>query len=80
VKWLIAYVFNNYPNKTRFEATTRIDNLGMRRVLEKCGFVKEAHYRQSWPGEDRKKFDCAGYAILKRDWMENNKTPVEWEK
>lgn len=51
----IEFVFTNYPNKNRFEATTRHDNISMRKVLEKCGFVKEAHYRQSWPDKDNVK-------------------------
>jgi RimJ/RimL family protein N-acetyltransferase len=80
VRWLISYVFRNYPNKTRFEATTRFDNKVMRRVLERCGFVKEAHYRQAWPDGQGNKHDCAGYGILRNDWLANTITPVEWEK
>ena len=78
VKKLIEYIFNNYPNKTRIEATTRQDNLAMRKVLEKNGFVKEAHYRESWPAENGKLMDTVGFGILKRDWQKKIKTPVNW--
>lgn len=78
VNWLKDFVFTNYPAKTRFEATTRADNLPMRRILEKCGFVKEAHYRKTWSDENGNKFDCTGYAILREDWESGNKTPVNF--
>ncbi len=76
--WLTDLVFTNYPNKNSFEATTRIDNTAMRRVLEKCGFMKEAHYRQAWPDTEGNKHDCAGYAILRQDWLNKTKTPVNF--
>lgn len=78
VSWLTDFVFNNYPKKLRFEATTRIDNIAMRRVLEHCGFVKEAHFRQAWPDSDGNRYDCAGYGILRADWEKKTKTPVKW--
>lgn len=74
----IEFVFNTYPNKNRFEATTRHDNLAMRRVLEKCGFVKEAHYRQSWPNKENVKVDTVGYGILRSDWQNKSVTHVNW--
>lgn len=55
----------------RLEGYTREDNLGMQRVFEKCGFLKEAHLRESWPGKDGEFFDTYGYAILKREWEQN---------
>ena len=76
--WLTDFVFTNYPNKLRFEATTRIDNIAMRKVFEKCGFVKEAHYRQAWPDAEGNRYDCAGYAVLKSDWLNKTKTPVKF--
>lgn len=78
LKWLADLVFTNYPNKNRFEATTRADNKAMRRVFEKCGFMKEAHYRQAWPDEDKKLYDCTGYSILRADWQNKTKTPVNF--
>lgn len=76
--WLADLVFNSYPNKNRFEATTRIDNIAMRRVFEKCGFVKEAHYREAWPDENKNLYDCVGYSILRKDWTGKSKTPVNF--
>ncbi len=78
VKWLIEYVFTNFPQKNRLDATTRIDNFAMRRVLEKCGFVKEAHYRQAWPDGEGNKYDCAGYSVLKSDWENHTTTHVRF--
>lgn len=51
----------------------------MRKVLEKCGFVKEAHYRQSWPDKNGNKIDTVGYGILRKDWESGEKTTVYWE-
>ncbi len=79
LSWLTDFVFANYPNKHRFEATTRIDNTAMRRVFEHCGFVKEAHYRQAWPDAYGNRYDCTGYAILRSDWLNKTRTPVKWE-
>ena len=78
LKWLTDFVFNNYPKKNRFEATTRADNTPMRKVFEKCGFVKEAHYRQAWHDENGKLYDCTGYAILRKDWESGGITEVKW--
>lgn len=79
LRWLTDLVFTEYSNKLRFEATTRIDNIAMRNVFEKCGFVKEAHYRLAWPDENGNRYDCTGYAILRQDWQNKIKTPVEFE-
>ncbi|HMQ78437.1 MAG TPA: GNAT family protein [Ignavibacteria bacterium] len=79
LSWLTDLVFTNYPNKLRFEATTRVDNIAMRKVFEYCGFVKEAHYRQAWPDAEGNRYDCTGYAILRSDWLNKTKTPVKFE-
>lgn len=42
VRWLTEYVFTS-RSCTRIEATTRQDNMAMRRVLLRCGYAKEAH-------------------------------------
>lgn len=68
VKWITDFVFSNYPSKNRLEATTRADNMGMRKVLEACGYQKESHYRQAWPDEHGKLYDCVGYSILQEEW------------
>lgn len=77
--WLTDFVFTNYPNKLRFEATTRVDNIAMRKVFEQCGFVKEAHYRKAWPDTNGNRYDCTGYAILREDWQNKTKTPVKFD-
>jgi RimJ/RimL family protein N-acetyltransferase len=79
VKWITDFVFINYPNKHRFEATTRADNIAMRKVLEKCGFTKEAHYREAWPDPEGRRYDCAGYSILKKEWQSKIKTSVNFD-
>lgn len=78
VKWLVDHVFQTVASVRRIEATTRADNEAMRRALLANGFVKEAHYRQAWPGEDRR-HDSIGYAILRTDWKSGGATPVDWE-
>lgn len=80
LKMLVDLVFREYPNKNRFEATTRADNFAMRTVFGKCGFVKEARYRQAWPDAEGNKYDCTGYSILRQDWQNKTKTPVDWDK
>lgn len=78
VKKAVDYIFDTYPNKNRIEATTRIDNEGMRKVLLKCYFVKEAHYRESWKSASGKLFDTIGYGILRSDWENRKVTPLDW--
>lgn len=79
VRQLVDYVFTTWPAKNRFEATTRHDNIAMRRVLQHCGFVKEAHYRRAWPAKDGTMVDCTGYGILRSDWESGTTTPVRWQ-
>lgn len=79
VTWLTTTLFSEFPELNRIEATTRQDNVAMRRVLLKCGFVKEAHYRQEWPSEDGTLHDCIGYGILRGDWANGVTTPVDWD-
>jgi RimJ/RimL family protein N-acetyltransferase len=79
VQQLTDFVFRTYPNKNRLEATTRHDNIAMRRVLQACGFAKEAHYRLAWPAKDGTMVDCTGYGILRSDWQNKTLTPVRWQ-
>jgi len=77
---MLKHVFKNYPNKYRIEATTRIDNLRMRKVLEANLFIKEAHYRSCWPIEGATlKMDTIGYGLLKSDWLNRRVTPINWQ-
>jgi RimJ/RimL family protein N-acetyltransferase len=79
VTWLAGHVFAEYPDVRRIEATTRQDNVVMRRTLLRCGFVKEAHYREGWPAPDGRTYDSVGYALLRRDWENGTVTPVHWD-
>ena len=70
-----AWVFTELPDIFRFEGTTRADNVAMHKTFERCGFVREAYYRQSWPSSEQL-HDAAGYAILRTDWETGTTTPV----
>lgn len=78
VKWLVDYVFNNFPDKERMEADTRQDNYAMRCVFHKCGFAKEGHIRKGWVGQDGIPHDAIVYGITKEDWQSGKITPVDW--
>lgn len=79
VKWLVDYIFTNFPDKKRIEADTRQDNYAMRTVFHKCGFVREAHFRKAWPDrQNGKLYDAMGYSILKEDWENGEVTPIDW--
>jgi len=77
VRWLTGYVFTEFPDIRRIEGHTRRDNAAMQRVFERCGYVREAHHRQAWPGSDGSVHDSFGYAILRQDWLSGDSTPVE---
>ncbi|MFH8892723.1 GNAT family N-acetyltransferase [Streptomyces sp. NPDC017949] len=76
--WLTRYLFEEFPEVRRIEGTTRHDNRAMRRVFLRCGYVKEAHYREAWPTTDGTFHDAVGYAILRGDWMAGTVTTPEW--
>ena len=76
---LNSYVFSELQGKRRLEGYTRIDNLPMRRVFEKCLFLKEAHHRDSWPDEKGHYYDSIGYTITKSDWKSGKITPFDWD-
>lgn len=77
VRWLTDHLFTELPGIRRIEGHTRRDNLAMQRVFERCGYVREAHHRQAWPGSDGSVHDAFGYAILRQDWLSGDITPVE---
>nr|WP_240506835.1 GNAT family protein [Thermoactinospora rubra] len=79
VTWLTRYLFTELPGIRRIEGTTRQDNHAMRAVFRRCGYAKEAHYRQAWPGPDGKVYDSVGYAILRSDWLAGTVTPPHWD-
>jgi RimJ/RimL family protein N-acetyltransferase len=76
---LTAYVFTNFPGATRFEGQTREDNIAMRKSFLRAGFLKEAHYRESWPVAGEAAKASVAYAILRRDWESGTVTTFEWE-
>ncbi|WP_445528193.1 GNAT family N-acetyltransferase [Streptomyces cyslabdanicus] len=77
--WLTRYVFTEVPPVQRIEGTTRQDNVAMRRAFQRCGYAKEAHYRDAWPTVDGKVRDAVGYAILRRDWLSGSTTVPDWD-
>jgi RimJ/RimL family protein N-acetyltransferase len=79
LRWLTGYLFTEFPGIRRIEGTSRQDNQAMRRTFRKCGYVKEAHYRQAWPGHDGTIYDAVGYAILHTDWQSGSITMPEWD-
>jgi RimJ/RimL family protein N-acetyltransferase len=76
--WLTAYLFSELPATNRIEGTTRQDNVAMRRLFTRCGYAKEAHYRQAWPDAGGRLYDTVGYAILRQDWQSGTVTPVRF--
>jgi RimJ/RimL family protein N-acetyltransferase len=79
VTWLTRYLFEELPDIRRVEGTTRQDNRSMRRVFLRCGYAKEAHYREAWPAMDGTVHDTVGYAILRRDWLSGKVTVPAWD-
>lgn len=78
VSWLTGHLFGQRAALRRIEATTRHDNQAMRRALRRCGYAKEAHYRQAWEDPDGRAHDAVGYAILRSDWATGTVTTVDW--
>ena len=52
----------------RVQASTAVDNLAMRRVLEHLGYVYEGVLRDFSPADDGSREDYAMYAATRRDW------------
>ncbi|MFL5846822.1 MAG: GNAT family N-acetyltransferase [Solirubrobacteraceae bacterium] len=72
-------VFERHPERLRIEGQTRQDNVAMRKVFARGGYVKEAVFRQAWPGEGGP-YDGIGYAILRGDWESGTTTPIDWDE
>lgn len=79
INWLTNYIFTTWPDKHRIEGYTRQDNLTMRRIFQKCGYVKEACHRKAWPLPNGNYLDAVGYGILREDWKQKKITPVNWD-
>lgn len=78
VRWLTGRLFESRTQTDRIEATTRADNVGMRKALERAGFVKESHWRRAWPDANGGVHDGVGYGMLRDDWVSGNTTAVDW--
>ena len=63
----------------RLEGQTREDNIAMRKTFLRCGWLKEAHYREGWPVEGAEPVASVAYAILRRDWETGQTTTFVWE-
>lgn len=72
-------VFTTLPAVLRLEGQTREDNVAMRRTFLRCGWVKEAHYRDGWPVDGAEPVASVAYAVLRRDWANGTTTTFEWE-
>ncbi|WP_278693176.1 GNAT family N-acetyltransferase [Arachnia propionica] len=79
VRELVRHLFDTYPRITRVEAQTRDDNIAMRRVLLHNGFVKEAHYRRTWPVAGGSPRDSVAYGLLRSDFETGRTTPLVWD-
>lgn len=73
------HVFRTMPEVIRFEGQTREDNIAMRRTFLRCGWVKEAHYRQGWPVDGGQPVASVAYGLLRQDWESGQTTTFEWE-
>jgi RimJ/RimL family protein N-acetyltransferase len=56
------------PKTHRVQASTWVENFGMRRVLEKLGFVLEGVMHGFMPAADGGRHDYALYAVTRADW------------
>jgi RimJ/RimL family protein N-acetyltransferase len=72
-------VFGTMPDVHRFEGQTREDNIAMRKTFLRCGWLKEAHYREGWPVEGAEPVASVAYAVLRRDWQSGTTTTFVWE-
>ncbi|ASK65985.1 GNAT family N-acetyltransferase [Brachybacterium avium] len=73
------HVFRTLADVQRFEGQTREDNLAMRRTFVRCGWLKEAHYREAWPVDGGAPLASVAYGILRRDWETGRTTPLLWD-
>ena len=77
MKWVADTLFQRSELIIRIEAYTRADNLTMRQVFSKSGFVKEGYLRDSWENDDGSIMDSLCYAIIRRDWQTGLTTEID---
>jgi len=76
LRMVTEHVFAQHPAVIRLEGQTREDNVAMRRVFERCGWVLEAYYRDGWPVDGGEPVASVAYSVLRRDWASGTTTPV----
>lgn len=79
VRAATGLVFDTMPEVNRFEGQTREDNIAMRKTFLRCGWIKEAHYREGWPVDGGDPVASVAYCILRRDWQTGSTTTFVWE-
>jgi RimJ/RimL family protein N-acetyltransferase len=67
VSWLTQKLFSDYPSLHRIEATTRADNLAMRRTLEANHYRLEGRLRETWLSDEGLRHDTALHGRLRSD-------------
>lgn len=80
LRLVIERVFTDHPQAKRLQGRASEDHRQIRQALARCGFVKEAHFRDTWPvaaGEPGRA--TVVYAILRRDWESGVTTPVRFD-
>src|SRR5690625_3287122 len=73
------HVFSTMSSVNRFEGQTREDNTAMRKTFVRCGWLKEAHYREGWPVDGGEPLASVAYSILRRDWETGQTTTFVWD-
>ena len=67
VDWLTTHLFARFDVLHRIEATTRVDNGAMCRVLERSGYRLEGQLREAWLNSDGSRTDTLIYAIVRTE-------------
>jgi RimJ/RimL family protein N-acetyltransferase len=71
---ITTHLFDEF-DAGRVQATTAVDNLAMRRVLEGLGFIHEGTLRAFMPGPDGRE-DYAMYAVTPDEWTRSRRVPA----
>jgi RimJ/RimL family protein N-acetyltransferase len=68
------YLFSD-PDTHRVQASTWVENVPMRRVLEKVGYTFEGVMRGFMPTETAERLDYALYAVTRGEWAARDARP-----
>lgn len=75
VKALLRFAFTK-DDVIRMSAGCLTENIGSERVMQKCGFIREAEFKQyTW--HDGKLKDRVVYRLLREEWPAAQHTPYE---